>query len=137
MENKTEQRRYRRVALRLNASLTRKGSDRSAEGQIQNISIDGFQCLTHSRFQPGELLDCTIAIGDQCLGDPSSLGLRCTVVVVRVASGNEWGTPFSLACHIREYHVIGRPRDNEDINPVPHLWMFDKFGSTARRLVKD
>jgi hypothetical protein len=71
----------------------------------ENLSSDGFYCLTAVPFVPGDIRFCTLT-APAC--DPEdSRGMilvECRVRVVRVQALSERGL-FGMGCRIEDYHV--------------------------------
>jgi hypothetical protein len=72
---------------------------------MENVSSNGFYCLSPYQFSADELLDCEICLpGDDVSSVPEAgLRLNCEVRVVRVVSRGPQG--FGMACHFDEYAI--------------------------------
>ena len=101
MEPSQERRRRPRVGWGESIVLTRPGTKNPIEVKAENVSSDGFYCLSPHPFSPDEILDCHIDFpGDQVSSVPEDgLRLSCQVRVVRVVTrGLQPG--FGVACHV-------------------------------------
>ena len=95
-----ERRRRARLSLSLPVVLIRPGTVTEIEATTENVSSQGFYCLTDSEFWPDEILNCELSLpGDQVSSVPEDgLRLTCQVRVVRVVpTGNQ--QRFGVACH--------------------------------------
>jgi hypothetical protein len=104
MQTSEERRRRPRLSLGLPLVLRRPGTETVVEARTENVSSEGFYCLTADEFSPDELLDCEISLpGDQVSSVPEDgLRLSCQVRVVRVVPiGMQQG--FGVACHVEDY----------------------------------
>lgn len=71
------------------------------ETATENISSEGFFCITKKPFKPGERLLCEIVIPLESFGSPEPpILLRCHVTVKRVEDIHD---AFGLGCHIEDY----------------------------------
>ena len=104
LEATRERRRRPRLSLALPIVLTRAGTQTLVEATTENVSSEGFFCLTTHEFSPDELLDCEISLpGDQVSSVPEDgLRLSCLVRVVRVVPGEDQHS-FGIACHVEDY----------------------------------
>jgi len=101
-----ERRRSPRVSLQWTLYLVCDGGKRRFRTKTRDISPEGFYCVVDHWFQPGELLECDIAVPVHNLKNPNEVVyLRCRAQAVRVerAAG---GAEFGLACRIEDYRVI-------------------------------
>jgi hypothetical protein len=86
--------------------LHRLGDTAGIETTAEDISSDGFYCVSDQPFSPNEELECEVSIPTQELGASmdESLVLRCLVEVVRVvADGMKPG--FGLACRMKDFTI--------------------------------
>lgn len=100
-----ERRRRPRMSLALPIVLIQPGTKTPVEVLMENVSSDGFYCLSAHPFSPGETLECEICFpGDRVSSVPEDgLRLTCQVSVVRCAPRGSQG--FGVACHFDEYAV--------------------------------
>ena len=83
--------------------LFRAEETRGVETSTENISSDGFCCITELPFSPGEQLGCEIVIPGQPAGH-DALVLRCRVEVVRAAA-HGLSAGYGVACRLLDYTV--------------------------------
>jgi hypothetical protein len=101
----TEERRKRkRIALHWPVYLYRNQSAQSVESTTENLTSNGFYCVSKEPFQPGEQLECVIAIPPGAFGYAEApIRLQCHVKVMRVENQSE---NFGLGCYIQDYELI-------------------------------
>jgi hypothetical protein len=96
-----ERRKRKRVALHWPVRLFRHPATQSVESVTDNLSSEGFYCVSREPFQPGERLKCVIVIHGGSVGDlESAARLECHVTVMRV---EDLYSDFGLGCHIDDY----------------------------------
>jgi hypothetical protein len=79
------------------------GSD-AVETTTQNLTSEGFYCLSSSSFIWGEQLTCCIKLpAHDPAGREQVLWLECRIRVARVDPPNAEGV-FGVACQIEDYH---------------------------------
>lgn len=89
-----------RLKLPYSVVLYRQGEAMPVQTTLQDISSEGFYCLSDQPFSPHEQLECDVAIP----GENDRLVLRCHAEVVRVvADGLNPG--YGVACRLRDYSV--------------------------------
>jgi hypothetical protein len=99
-----ERRKRKRVALHWPVCLFRQPATQSVWSVTDNLSSDGFYCVSRESFQPGERLKCLIVIRGGGLGGVESAArLACHVTVIRV---EDLYNGFGLGCHIDDYALI-------------------------------
>jgi hypothetical protein len=76
----------------------------AVETVTQNLSSDGFYCLSRKRFIVEELLLCTLRIPMTGLGGRES-HLECRARVVRVEENTADGE-YGIACRIEDYRFV-------------------------------
>jgi len=80
----------------------------AVETATENLSCEGFFCISNQRFEAGERLECEIVIPAESLGAPNtSLKLQCCVIVRRVEHRR---SGFGLGCQIEKYTLVAGPR---------------------------
>ena len=80
----------------------------AVETATENLSSDGFLCISNQRFEAGERLECEIVLPAESLGTPKkSLKLQCWVIVRRV---EHRPAGFGLGCQIEKYTLVAGPR---------------------------
>jgi hypothetical protein len=89
-----------RLPLRCVLRLYRTAADECVECETENLSVDGFYCLSDEPFAPGERLNSTLILPVACSGDP--LYLNCCVQVLRVEV-RQTAPSFGIACRIESY----------------------------------
>jgi hypothetical protein len=95
-----------RLKLPYSIVLYRLGDSRGIRTTTQDISSDGFYCVSEQPFSPSEKLECEVVIPSQVLGvsNGENLVLRCRAEVVRViADGLRPG--YGLACHVEDFAI--------------------------------
>jgi len=70
----------------------------------EDLSSEGFYCISERPFSPHEWLECELTISSAQPGAPLDKGLvlRCTAEVVRLLPA---GPRFGLACRFENYSV--------------------------------
>jgi hypothetical protein len=100
-----ERRSRSRVPLRWPVLLARPGDSGIVEAETENLSSQGFFCISPESFGIGEDLSCIVVLPAKGWGyDAQSVWLHCRVEVMRVeiqapASG------FGLGCRIEEFNL--------------------------------
>ena len=80
----------------------------AVETATENLSSEGFFCISNQRFEAGERLECEIVLPAESLGTPkTSLKLQCCVIVRRVEHRRDG---FGVGCQIEEYTFVAWPR---------------------------
>ena len=101
-----ERRRNPRVPIHWTLCLVCTASERSFQTKTRDISPEGLYCVLDGWIEPGERLECDIAVPAHDLKDPKEVvHLRCRVQAVRVER-RPGGGEFGLACRIEDYCVI-------------------------------
>jgi hypothetical protein len=73
---------------------------------MRDISPAGFYCIVDQPIQPGEQLECDIAVPVHNLPSPNDVVyLHCRIQVIRVEQIPS-GEGFGLGCRIDEYRII-------------------------------
>jgi hypothetical protein len=115
----TDRRRHPRVRLSYLLRLFRSGHSAGIETQTEDLSCDGFYCISDRPILPNERIECELLIPGERAGDPwdSDLVLRCRAEVVRVVSDPRDPT-FGVACRLEGYtlnrRIASRPADPLD-----------------------
>jgi len=99
-----ERRKRKRVAVHWPVRLFEPIGRKSVESTTENLSSEGFYCLSSRTFKIGERLRCEIVIPVATLGLEGPIVLECQVTVRRVEELERW---FGLGCHIEDYSVGG------------------------------
>jgi hypothetical protein len=118
-----ERRKRTRVTLHWPILFFRDHSDEATEIiSTQNLSSDGFYCLSRIAFAPGEAVTCRLEVPSH---EPSNTGharlLECKVRVMRAEPASGYGL-FGVACRIEDYRfVLPGPDGNlpEPLGPIP------------------
>jgi hypothetical protein len=99
-----ERRRRPRLRLSYALSLHRPGEASSVETKTEDISCEGFFCISEIPFAPHEIVECYLVIPRDTLRIPvgRDLILHCTAEVVRVAR-NRAESSFGIACRLEDY----------------------------------
>jgi hypothetical protein len=99
-----ERRKRKRVALRWPIRLFRDQNAASVESTTENLTSNGFYCVSKEPFQLGERLECIIAIPAGSFGYADSpICLQCRVRVMRVEDQH---AGFGLGCYIEDYDLL-------------------------------
>jgi len=98
--------RRRRVRARVRWTvLFRQRHGEALESVTENLSSQGFYCLSQTPIASGEVLPCWLTIPTY---DPSAeqatVILECRVRVLRSEAGSSAGL-YGLACRIEDYHL--------------------------------
>ena len=99
-----ERRKRKRIALHWPVRLFRDPATPSVESTTENLTSNGFYCISKEPFELGERLECIIAIPAGSFGyNESPIRLQCRVRVARV-EGQQDG--FGLGCYIEDYDLL-------------------------------
>jgi hypothetical protein len=105
-----ERRKRKRIALHWPVYLYREEGDPSIESTTENLTSNGFYCVSNQAFQLGEQLKCVIAIPPGAFGySETPIRLQCRVKVMRVENQSE---TFGLGCYIEDYELLMNSRPN-------------------------
>jgi hypothetical protein len=113
-----ERRKRMRIALHWPVYLYRDEGAASVESTTENLTSNGFYCVSKEPFQLGEQLECVIAIPAGAFGysaDP--IRLQCRVKVVRVENQIDC---FGLGCAIEDYELLTQPEPLRAMAADPH-----------------
>jgi len=103
-----ERRKRKRIALHWPVRLFRDPATPSVESTTENLTSNGFYCISTEPFQMGERLECIIAIPAGSFGyNESPIRLQCRVRVARVEDQREG---FGLGCYIEDYDLLTNSR---------------------------
>jgi hypothetical protein len=104
MTRPAERRKRNRVALHWPVRLFRPQGNLIIESTTENLTSDGFYCVSQESFQVGERLQSVIAIPADSFGcSDSPISLQCRVRVMRVESQTDG---FGLGCSIDDYALL-------------------------------
>lgn len=99
-----ERRKRKRIALHWPVHLFRDPAAPSVESTTENLTSNGFYCVSREPFTLGERLECIIAIPAGSFGYAESpIRLQCRVRVTRIEDQDEG---FGLGCHIEDYDLL-------------------------------
>jgi len=101
-----DRRRRPRLRLAYPLRLYRSGEVSRTETKTEDISCEGFFCVTDRRFSPFETLECELLIPVQEAGVPTEhdIILRCKAEVVRVVQHVDEAV-FGIACRLSDYTI--------------------------------
>jgi hypothetical protein len=101
-----ERRRHPRLRLSYLLRLFRPGNSAGIETTTEDLSCDGFYCISDHPVQPHELIECELLIPSEQLGESSEpdLVLRCRAEVVRVVP-DRLAPRFGVACRLEDYTI--------------------------------
>jgi hypothetical protein len=99
-----ERRKYERLPLRLPVRFINERAS-SASCFTENISTEGFYCVSPDAFVPGDLLEVELLLPAHNPGRREKrVRLKCQAQVVRIDS--TWlGAGFGLGCRIETYRL--------------------------------
>lgn len=100
-----------RADLHWTVYLKRPASEEQARAETQNLSSEGFYCLSHRPFTAGETVECTIVLAPS--GESQEyrkLSGRATVLRVEPASAHLFG----IACRLEDYCLNVGPGSASD-----------------------
>jgi len=99
-----ERRKRKRIALHWPVRLFRDPGSPSIDSTTENLTSNGFYCVSKEPFQLGERLQCVIAVPAGAFGYSESLvRLQCRVKVMRVENQTD---SFGLGCCIEDYELL-------------------------------
>jgi hypothetical protein len=103
-----DRRRRPRLRLAYPLRLSRRGETSQIEAKTQDISCEGFFCITDRILFPLETLECELVIPCDEARRPLEhrMFLRCRAEVVRVVP-QAYESAFGVACRIADYTIIG------------------------------
>src|SRR5882762_9961002 len=105
-----ERRKRKRVAVHWPVRLFRDPAAPSVESTTENLTSNGFYCVSTEPFQLGERLECIIAIPAGSFGHAESpIRLQCRVRVARVEDQRDG---FGLGCYIEDYDLLVSSRQS-------------------------
>jgi hypothetical protein len=103
-----ERRKRKRVALHWPVRLFSRLTGTSSESTTENLTSNGFYCISSERFALGDRVDCIIAIPMGSFSDSRApICLQCRVRVMRVEDQRDG---FGLGCHIEDYDLLVNSR---------------------------
>ena len=103
-----ERRRRARMALHCPVRLARIGDVRTVESRTENLSSQGFYCVSDEAFAPGDRLECVLALPGAVFGyGESPFRLHCRARVMRVEQ-RQPESGFGLACRIEHFTLFPR-----------------------------
>jgi hypothetical protein len=105
-EGGPNRRRHPRVRLSYLLRLFRPGHSTGIETKTEDLSCDGFYCISDHPVQLREKIECELLIPGEQVGDPweSDLVLRCRAEVVRLVP-DPLVPKFGVACRLEGYTV--------------------------------
>ena len=102
------------MALHCTVYLTCQGGERYRT-KTRDISPEGFYCVLDQLIQPGERLECDIALPAPGLKSHNDgIHLRCHARAVRLERMSA-DMEFGLACRIEDYRVIHVPGEGSQL----------------------
>jgi hypothetical protein len=103
-----ERRKRKRIALHWPIRLFREHRNPSVESTTENLTSNGFYCVSREPFDIGERLECIISIPAGSFGySDSPICLQCRVRVTRVEGQSDG---FGLGCYIEDYDLLSNAR---------------------------
>lgn len=101
-----ERRRRPRVRLFYPVRLFRLGDGSRIDTRTEDISCEGFFCITRTRLLPNEQLECELVIpaGHNGAGSDEPIVLSCRAEVVRVERQEE-SLFFGVGCRLADYTI--------------------------------
>jgi hypothetical protein len=99
-----ERRKRKRIALHWPVHLYRDQGSPQIESTTENLSSNGFFCVSTEPFQLGEQLQCVIVIPAGAFGySDTRVRLQCRVRVIRVENQHN---SYGLGCCIEDYELL-------------------------------
>jgi len=92
----------KRTAVHWRVRLFREGGRECVDSTTENLSSEGFYCISRKKFKTGDWLRCEIVIPEATLDLDAPIVLECRVTVRRV---EHLEGCFGLGCHIEDYSV--------------------------------
>lgn len=104
MSAQQERRKRKRISLHWPVRLFRNPGNASVESTTENLTSNGFYCVSKEPFELGEQLECVIAIPAGSFGySEAPIRLQCRVRVMRVENQRDG---FGLGCSIEDYDLL-------------------------------
>ena len=98
-----DRRKRKRVPVQWPVQLLGQAGTRQAEATTENLSSEGFYCISRKAFNLGERLECEIALPAESVdSSEATVRIQCHVTVKRVERLNRG---FGLGCHIEDYKL--------------------------------
>ena len=98
-----ERRKRQRMALHWAVRLRRPSSNDEVRAETENLTTEGFYCLSPKPFRRGEELSCVIDLPSSDASTPGRK-LRGMVTVLRAKRVN--AKVFGIACRLHNYSLI-------------------------------
>lgn len=103
-----ERRRRPRLMLSCPVRLFRSGNGSGIETRTENITCEGFYCITQSILSPREKLECELILtGENVPAIRETIVLRCRAEVVRVVRQPETSA-FGVGIRLADYTIEKR-----------------------------
>ena|SRR5437588_9477870 len=103
-----ERRKRQRIALHWPIRLFRGPNSPSVESTTENLTSNGFYCVSKEPFALGDRLECIIAIPAGSFGySETPICLQCRVRVARVENQADG---FGVGCYIEDYDLLVNAR---------------------------
>jgi len=99
-----ERRKRLRAQLHWGIRLITPSSAVPVETHTENVSSDGFYCVSTAPLAAGQVFDCIVTVPWHGDADDGPLCLRCRARVIRVNPQGPHG-PFGICCQIEQYSV--------------------------------
>ncbi|MBZ5634654.1 MAG: PilZ domain-containing protein [Acidobacteriia bacterium] len=98
-----------RLTLAYPVRISRPGESRPIETRTEDLTCEGFYCLSSRPFSPHEWLECELVIPGDSFDCPSDkdLVLSCMAEVVRIVP-QAVGEAFGVACRLGHYTLTRR-----------------------------
>ena len=111
----SEQRKTRRLTLRLPVLLDRRDGTVPVSGYTQNVSSKGFFCVCNEPFGPGDRLHALLSLPSLDRSEATPLRIHCEVEVVHTRLNAESG--YGLGCQIRRFALKRVEPSSETFDP--------------------
>ena|ERR1700733_11522123 len=107
-EDGQDRRRHPRLPLSYLLRLFRPGYSEGIETKTEDLSCDGFYCISDHPVLPNERIECELRIPGEYVSHSkeSDLVLRCQAEVVRVVP-DELAPRYGVACRLEGYTLDG------------------------------
>jgi PilZ domain-containing protein len=103
MATSADRRKRKRVPLHWPVRLFRH-EGQAVESTTENLSSEGFYCISNEPFKPGERLQCVMAIPGGSVGSSEAFVLLQGHVTVTRVERLQGGV--GLGCHIEDYALL-------------------------------
>jgi hypothetical protein len=98
-----DRRKRKRVPVHWPVQFVGQARTRQAKATTENLSSEGFYCISRKAFKLGERVECEIAFPAGTIGPQETpVRIQCHVTIKRV---ERLSRGFGLGCHIEDYKL--------------------------------